>query len=178
MIVKQKRDIIFINDCGAIFDESVLRRAICWYSVKPVCKFKHIYIYSKYPAISIYDKKIHIHRLLKMYEIGTDLDSNQYVHHKDGNKLNARLDNLEVVESTKHQSLHNKGKTLSKEHRKKISLANKKRKGIKMKKRVEMKDLKELLMRGYSINKISQIYGCDWSTVKNRIHENADLLGE
>lgn len=39
-----------------------------------------------------------------------------------------------------------------------------------------MTNLKELLSKGYSINKISKIYGCDWSTVKNRIHENKDLL--
>lgn len=138
---KRKKDIVFINDCNAI-----------------------------------YDKKIQIHRLLKMYQLGVDLDTNQYVHHIDGNKLNAMLDNLEVVEATVHQSLHNKGKVLSKEHREKISLANKKRKGIKMKKRVEMTNLKELLSKGYSINKISKIYGCDWSTVKNRIHENKELL--
>lgn len=176
MIVKEKKDIVFINDCNAVFDEKILRKAICWYSLKPVCRIKHIYIHAKYPTISIYDKKIQIHRLLKMYQLGVDLDTNQYVHHIDGNKLNAMLDNLEVIEATAHQSLHNKGKVLSKEHRKKISLANKKRKGIKMKKRVEMTNLKELLSKGYSINKISKIYGCDWSTVKNRIHENPEFL--
>lgn len=178
MIVKEKKDIIFRNDCKATFDENVLRNAICWYSSKPVCKIKHIFLYGKYPAVSIYDKKIHIHRLLKMYEVGTDIDSNQYIHHKDGDKLNALLDNLEIIDSHKHQSIHNKNKTLSEEHRKKISLANKKRKGIKMKKRVRMDDLKKLLDSGYSINRISKIYGCDWSTVKNRIHENPELWEE
>lgn len=176
MIVKEKKDIVFINDCNAIFDDKILRNAIFWYSEKPVCRIKHIYIHAKYPTISIYDKKIQIHRLLKMYQLGVDLDFNQHVHHKDGNKLNAMLDNLEVVEAKIHQSLHNKGKVLSKEHREKISLANKKRKGIKMKKRVDMDNLNELLAKGYSINKISKIYGCDWSTVKNRINETPDLL--
>lgn len=45
-----------------------------------------------------------------------------------------------------------------------------------MKKRVDMDNLSDLLAKGYSINKISKIYGCDWSTVKNRINENPDLL--
>lgn len=128
MIIKEQKDIVFINECNAIFDEKTLRKAICWYSSKPVCRIKHIYFSSKYPTISIYGKKIQIHRLLKMYQLGVDLDINQYVHHKDGNKLNAMLDNLEVVEATAHQSFHNKGKVLSKEHREKISLANKKKK--------------------------------------------------
>lgn len=47
-----------------------------------------------------------------------------------------------------------------------------------MKKRVRMDDLKKLLDSGYSINRISKIYGCDWSTVKNRIHENPELMEE
>lgn len=176
MILKKQREIIFKNDCGAIFDESLLRKAICWYTSKPVCEIKHIYMFSKYPAVSIYDKKIHIHRLLKMYDIGEDLDSNQYVHHKDGNKLNATLSNLEILESTQHQSLHNKGKVLSEEHRKKIALANKKRKGIKMKKRVDMPNLEQYVRQGFSIKKIANIYGCSWDTVKNRINENEELL--
>ena len=39
-----------------------------------------------------------------------------------------------------------------------------------------MPNLKEYLEKGYSINKISKIYGCDWSTVKNRMYENPELL--
>lgn len=63
-----------------------------------------------------------------MYDIGEDLDSNQYVHHKDGNKLNATLSNLEILELTQHQSLHNKGKVLSGEHRKKNCVSQQKKK--------------------------------------------------
>ena len=110
MICKEKKDIVFINDCNAIVDEKLLRSAICWYSSKPVCKFKHIYMYGNYPAVSIYDKKIHIHRLIKMYLIGTDIEKGFYVHHKDGNKLNATEENLEIVSESEHQSFHNKDK--------------------------------------------------------------------
>ena len=79
-------------------------------------------------------KKIHIHRLLMMYKLQSDINENLYVHHKDGNKLNAQLYNLELIDSKKHQSIHNKNKKLSAKHRRKISEANKKRKGIKIKK--------------------------------------------
>ena len=47
-----------------------------------------------------------------------------------------------------------------------------------MKKRVILDGLVEYVKQGLNINEIAKIYNCDWSTVKRRIHENADLLGE
>lgn len=178
MICKEKKDIIFKNDCGAIVDENLLRSAICWYSSKPVCKIKHIYIHANYPAISIYDKKIHIHRLIKMYLLGTDIEKGYYVHHIDGNKLNALSENLEIISASEHQSFHNKHKILSEEHKNKIANANTKRKGIKMKKRVKMPNLDKYIKQGLSVNEISKIYKCSWNAVKNRIHENKELLDD
>lgn len=178
MICKEKKDIVFINNCNAIVDEKLLRSAICWYSSKPVCKFKHIYMYGNYPAVSIYDKKIHIHRLIKMYLIGTDIEKGFYVHHKDGNKLNATEENLEILPESEHQSFHNKGKKLSENHKAKISEANQKRKGIKMKK-IDIPDIKTLLTKGFSVSEIAKKYSLSWSTVKSKaikLHENADLL--
>ena len=156
----------------------VLKNAIIWYSLKPVCRIKHIYMHGNYPAVSIYDKKIHIHRLIKMYELKSDIQDGLFVHHINENKMDARKSNLCLVPVSEHQSIHNKGKTLSKEHKEKISLANHKRKGIKIKKRIEMPRLMEYVKRGLSINKISQIYGCGWDAVKARIkeHENKELL--
>lgn len=113
-----------------------------------------------------------------MIELQSDIDANFYVHHIDGNKLNANLENLELIDSKRHQSYHNKEKKLTKEHRKKISEANKKRKGIKIKKRVDMPNLDNYIKQGLSINKISQIYGCTWDTVRRRIYENKELLNE
>ena len=42
---------------------------------------------------------------------------------------------------------------------------------------IELRDGgKEFLGKGWSINKIAKYYGCDWSTVKNRIYDNPELL--
>ena len=98
------------------------------------------------------------------------------VNHKDGNKLNAQLDNLELIEKERHQSHHNKEKVLTESHKQKIAKANEKRKGMKIKKRVDMPNLQEYLKQGYSMYKIAKIYGCTWDTVKRRIYENEDLL--
>lgn len=177
MIIKKQMEIKFQNTCHCLFNEELLKKAVLWYCNKPLYRNKTIFIHSKYPAINLYNNKIHIHRLLMMFSIKSDLDENLCVHHIDGNKLNANIENLQLIDIKKHQSYHNKNKKLSKEHRKKISEANKKRKGLKIKKRVYMPELKDLINKGFSINKISKHYGCDWSTVKNRIMENPELLG-
>lgn len=175
-MIKTQKKIEFINSCNCIVDYEMLKNAMLWYSSKPLYSQRAIFMHGNYPAVSIYDEKIHIHRLLMMYKLQSDIDTNYYVHHIDGNKLNADINNLELMDSKKHQSYHNKGKKLTKEHRKKISEANKKRKGIKIKKRVNMPNLKEYIKQGLSINKIAKIYGCDWSTVKQRIYQNPELL--
>jgi len=87
MIVKEHKLIEFINDCKCQFAYQDLLDAIRWYSPKPVTRLKHIFMHGRYPAVSIYDKKIHVHRLLAMYYEQRDLERGEYVHHKDNNSL-------------------------------------------------------------------------------------------
>ena len=56
---------------------------------------------------SINGKKIgkYLHRLMGIYFLGLDETSNKVVNHKDGNKLNNNLDNLEIITS-KENSFH------------------------------------------------------------------------
>jgi hypothetical protein len=178
MIVKEQKKIQFINDCGCLVDEPELAKAIQWYSDKPVARLKHIYIHGAYPAISIYKEKLHIHRLLMMYWENRVLNPTEYVHHCDGNKLNALKDNLSIIEQGRHQSLHNSGKSLSLSHRQKLSEANRKRKGVPHKKRRHIPKIQmyALLASGMSINGIAKYYGVDWSTIKSRIYDNPELL--
>lgn len=173
---KKQQVINFINDCNCLVNYDLLEQAILWYSKDFVFAQKHIFMYGKYPAVSIYNKKIHVHRLLKSYIEKRILERNEYVHHIDGNKLNASISNLEIIKQDEHQSMHNKGRKFSVEHKTKISKANMKRKGIKLKKRIDMPYLDEYVRLGYSINKIAKIYNCDWSTVKNRIYENPEFF--
>lgn len=66
-MIKKQKHIRFINDCGCIVDESELEKAILWYQKSPTASIKHIYMHSKYPAITIHKEKCHIHRLLMLY---------------------------------------------------------------------------------------------------------------
>lgn len=178
MTVNIQREIRIVNKCNALFDDAELIKAILWYAKKPVVSVKNVYMHGKYPGLSIGREKIHLHRLLMMYWSGRILERKEHVHHCNHNKLDARKENLSVIDSAIHMSKHNKNKKLSKEHRKKISLAGKKRAGIKIKRKYNIKkrELKEYLSKGLSIRKISQIYGCDWSVVKQRVKENPELL--
>ena len=178
---KIQRKIDFINECDCLVDVELLESAILWFSHGNLKSPRKIYMHAKYPCVSVFDKKIHVHRLIGMYLWRETIANGMVVHHEDHNKLNSRVDNLSVMSNTIHASHHNKGKVLSDDHKKKIAKAGKKRKGMKIKRKynIPQSDLLCYLSEGVSILKIAKIYGCDWSVVKSRIneiHQNPELL--
>lgn len=66
-----------------------------------------------------------LHRLIYEDFWGVKLIPQIYIHHKDGNKSNNCILNLEAMLGSTHSKLHNLGKTVSEETRKKISKAHK-----------------------------------------------------
>ncbi len=181
-MLKIQMPIRFINDCNALVDCNELSAAAIWYAESPILSVKHIYMHGKYPAISIGKKKIHIHRLLMMYWLHAEIPIQYFVHHVDGNRLNATKENLSLVYSSTHQSLHNKGKIISDEQKAKIITFNHNRKGKRGKYKVNVTaaQVYDLKSQGYSFNKISHILNLDWGCVKQRyedfIHDNPELL--
>ena len=153
-MLKKQYEIMIDNQCGCIVDEAELVSAILWKTKKPVASIKRVFVHSRYPAISIYGKKHHVHRLLMSYWQGRNLKRREYVHHKDGNRFNALWKNLELIDEKEHQSFHNIGRLFSLSHRRKTAEANRKRKGIKIKKTVDvpMDELHKLLSAEHSIN--------------------------
>ena len=51
-------------------------------------------------------KQVRIHRYLMEKKVGRKLLSSELVHHKDDNKFNNDIDNLEIVTRSKHKQLH------------------------------------------------------------------------
>ena len=168
----------FDNKCNCLVDYELLEKAMLWFSEGNIKQRRTIYLHGKYPAVSVFDKKIHVHRLLAMYREKSCILFSIHAHHIDGNKLNACLENIQLVIASSHISYHNKGRKLSEDHKLKISAANKGRKGIVMKKKynINLSDLKNMLNLKMSINSIAKHYGCDWSVIKNRINQNPELL--
>lgn len=116
MKITAQKHIEFNSPIEVLYDPSELRKAILWYTDKPTARLKHVFLYGKYYAVSIYDQKIHIHRLLMMYWIKRELQTNEYVHHKNENKFNNHKYNLEILPASVHQSITNKGRKQSPEH--------------------------------------------------------------
>jgi len=113
--IKQK-PIKFNNVCGCVVDYLELEKAICWWSDKPVCSIKKIFMYGRYPAVAIYKEKLHVHRLLFSYWLQEMLERKICVHHKDKNPLNALKNNLALMDASTHQSITHKGKKQTFEH--------------------------------------------------------------
>ena len=80
-----------------------------------------------YKAKRVKGKHIDEHRYVMEQHLGRALRADEVVHHKDGNKLNNALDNLEIMSRAEHASLHMSGRSVSLETRQRIKRTLKKR---------------------------------------------------
>ena len=87
-------------------------RVISLYNNKPriLKRFKS----GKYFAVCIESKKIRIHRLVAETFISNHDKDKTIVHHKDGNKHNNFVDNLEWISYREHNKLHSKNRKKNK----------------------------------------------------------------
>ena len=81
----------------------------------------------RYKRIRVGDKFFQEHRLVVERAIGHKLPTDVVVHHKNGNKLDNRLENLVVMPLAEHVRLHSVGRKVSDETLQKMRNAGKKR---------------------------------------------------
>lgn len=65
------------------------------------------------------------HRVIMRNSLGRDLNKGEHVHHINGDKTDNRIENLELIDISKHTTRHKTGGKLSEETKKKIGRANK-----------------------------------------------------
>ena len=102
-----------------------------------------------YWVISRGNKKNHkkkLHRLLYEDYHKCTLFPNAIIHHKDGNKLNNRMDNLELMDRRTHVKLHHVGKKRTEESL--INISNG-RKGIPCRHEQKIKTSKRINSTGF-----------------------------
>lgn len=184
IMVKTQRSIKFINDCGAIVDTSLLEQAMLWYADTPMRSIKHIFKYGCYAAVSIFKEKIHVHRLIGLF-ISKSKDCTDHFHHRNGNKMDNRVDNIERISPSEHISKHQKGRKISASQREGIIRFNHTRKGTRKKTHrpdVTSRMVYDMRSQGLSFNQISLKLNMDWGCVKQRyddfIYDNPELIKE
>jgi DNA-binding NarL/FixJ family response regulator len=76
-----------------------------------------------YQAIKHNGQKRDLHRVIAEQKLGRPLGTDEVVHHIDGNKQNNHPDNIEVMSLSEHSRLHQLGRHMKPDTRKKLSMA-------------------------------------------------------
>lgn len=132
----------------------------------------------RYKAIKVKGVKHDLHRYLMEQQIGRALTRNEVVHHKNGDKQDNRIENLEVMTLAEHTRLHAKGRkpTLAQRellHRRNFNKPNFAQRLLTKR---EAEEIKELLSIGFSECQLACNYGVSRGTIQNIRHNRSKFL--
>lgn len=108
--------------------------------------------------------RIYEHRFLMEKELGRKLEKTEHVHHKNGDKRDNRIENLEVLSASKHLREHAIKNRLGKD-----------RAGVEPTNKVDKKirqEIKELRLKGWKFVELQERFGLSYPTIKKYTYGN------
>ena len=161
-----EKETTFENSCNALFEKDLLCEAIkekCQKLNKYYYNKYKIYLHNGYPCVSIAHNKFRIHRLLGEFIYGK-IEKDYVIHHIDGNRLNNKKDNLQLISKSEHSSIHNKNK-----HYTPCLKAIKNARNKNFRSDITKEKCEELRKNGYTLEKMSIILCCSKNTISRRL---------